>query len=189
MEARRLTTDSVMYLIARDSEFVQNKMYERQYLCQCFNTESISLEKAQEYCENHPKIRLWYKKFPGKAFIVSRKDKVFIVINEEYNTPEREFEHRKLLLHEIGHFLLHSKLLRGGALLSERADRALEQIEREATVFSLIGIIPESFLRQAEQNGVDLKDYMQRRFRFSKKEAEMRLLGFDSELVCETEVF
>jgi Zn-dependent peptidase ImmA (M78 family) len=190
-EKKRNNIHSVILVISEDFLYVQNKMHLRQHLCNHFNKDSISLGKAQEFCQNHPKIRLWYRDFPGKAFILSRKDKVFIVINKMLNSSDHELEHRKLLLHEIGHFLLHGNLLRGGALLSECADWTLERVEREATAFSLISIVPDHVLGKVEEKGEDVIRYMQRRFGFSREEAEIRRLGFDfdSDLVSEDCVF
>jgi Zn-dependent peptidase ImmA (M78 family) len=90
----------------------------------------------------------------------------------------------KVILHELGHYLLHRAYVESGVAVLKQ-DSFDNPFEKEANLFALIGMVPDKLV-----DGVcdrfdrfeERVEYLQHEYEFSREEAVWRIVAFDPDL-------
>lgn len=155
-------------------------------ICSHFNRIPLTLERVTKYCDDNCEVKLWNKSLPASVrglTIFEQDTQTFIVVcnNKEKNPLVR----LKIILHELGHYLLHQKLLREGTCHRATSEWFGDQIEKEANLFALMAMVPDDQVRKVCTEHLTFEDrvrYLAETFAFTQEEAVVRIAAYDTEL-------
>jgi Zn-dependent peptidase ImmA (M78 family) len=142
------------------------------------------LEQVTEYCSKNPEIELWYRPLPPsiKGMTIWEQDMFIVVCNaKETNGRVR----LKIVLHELGHYLLHRGFLENGKCARAGTEWFADQFEKEASLFALIAIAPDELVKRIcnQYNEFDeCVRHLEQEYTFTQEEAVVRIASYDAEL-------
>jgi hypothetical protein len=149
--------------------------YARSLGCDAFDNKLIMLDWFRRYIASQPNITLFEDEtlptamyavtLKRRAFVNERWRSLFIILVAPIRDPIRK---QFVVAHELGHILLHGKLMRPGMLFRPIVHWNLERnpleqsLEIEANVYALMSLIPTSVItalsRHAEPNAERLRE-------------------------------
>lgn len=153
-------------------------------ICSRWNRKALTMEWVSDYCDWNKEVQLWFRPLPGnlKGLAVHRHGLFILVCNERIQDP---LVRLKVVLHELGHYLLHRPFLESGGVSKSTDTWFFDEFEKEANLFALMGMAPDSEIEQVLADHDGLKTVIQevtRAYAFSPEEAIVRLAVIDENL-------
>lgn len=151
------------------------------------NSLPLTLKLVTKYCEDNKEIELWYRPLPHsiKGLTINQNG-IFIIICNSKET--NHLIRLKIILHELGHYLLHRDFLEKVKFTHKSGGWFDERFEKEANLFALMAIIPDSLCEIILKNkNIEIGiDYLEDIYQYTREEAVIRIAAYDSELRFKT---
>ncbi len=153
-------------------------------ICSHFNSVALRLEQVIDWCNRNPEIEHWDRPLPTsmKGLTIYEQGTFIVVCNAKEKDP---LVRVKIILHEVGHYLLHRRFLESGIIIRAGGEFFADNVEKEANLFALMAMVPDREVRAicSEYEGFeDCIPRLQRSFMFTREEAVVRLAAFDGKL-------
>lgn len=153
-------------------------------ICCHFNVIPLTLKQVTKYCEWNREIELWYRPLPAsmKGLMICEQG-VFIVV---CNTKEENHLVRlKIILHELGHYLLHRRFLENAKCTRAGSEWFADRFEKEANLFALMAMVPDDQVETICDEHQEFEDrvrHLEDTYAFTREEAVVRIAAYDGQL-------
>ncbi|MGB2984964.1 MAG: ImmA/IrrE family metallo-endopeptidase [Phycisphaerae bacterium] len=153
-------------------------------ICAHFNRVRLRWPAVRRYCEDNPEIVLWERPLPErtKGLTIYKNGMFIVAFNSKIQTATGRV---RIVLHELGHYLLHRSFLEQGAVKRANNDWFADQFEKEADLFALMAMAPDceikAICKQTPAFGSAM-DVLMEEYGFPEEDAVVRLAAFDPNL-------
>lgn len=153
-------------------------------VCSYFNVIALTLELVTKYCKRNKEIELWYRPLPDsmRGLTICEQGTFIVVCNDKEKEPKVRL---KVILHELGHYLLHRDFLENGNCTRAGNEWFADQFEKEANLYALMGMVPDAQVRTVCNEHKELESSVQcleDTYAFTTEEAVVRIAAYDAEL-------
>ena len=153
-------------------------------ICSHFNRVPLTMGQALKYCRKTKEIEFWSRPLPTsvKGLTIYAQGIFIVVCNQKERNPLTRL---KIILHELGHYLLHREALMHGDCIPARAPFLADEREKEATLFSLMAMVPDDKVKVVIEKHETLEArvrHLEEEYNFTQEEALVRVAAYDVDL-------
>lgn len=178
----QLTFEMIRSSVCSAVPFIKQKISPK--ICSHWNRIALTLDQVTRYCEHNEEVQLWFRSLPAsmKGLAIHEQGIFLVVCNEKENDP---LVRLKIILHELGHYLLHRRILEAGSCIRAGSEWLTDQFEKEASLFALMGMVPDDHVRTVCSKYEGFEDrvrHLVKAYAFTPQEAAVRLAAYEPEL-------
>ena len=153
-------------------------------ICSHFNEIPLTLAQVRKYCDWNWEMELWERPLPDgmKGLTICEQGVFIVVCNAKEKNP---LVCLKIILHELGHYLLHRRFLESGICAWAGNEWFSDQSEKEANLFALMSMVPDKQVKVICTEHEVLEDRIQHlrdTYAFTRQEAVVRIAACDANL-------
>ena len=177
-----LTFEDVSNSVCSTVESVNKRITKK--ICSHFNEVPLTFDQVTKYCDWNWEIELWFRPLPDRiqGLTIWEQGMFIVICNDKEKDP---LVRAKIILHELGHYLLHRRFLENGVYTRAGGEWFADQFEKEANLFALMAVVPDKCVTAICEDHDDFEDkvsVLQDSYAFTREEAVVRLAAHDARL-------